>query len=70
MHPLPLEAAIAVLQDSPPGNVWLHQLHHVQRSLVQSDKRGVVDLSKTKKLKDLLHPRTHSIDTASNNGAK
>jgi len=46
------------------GDVWLNKTEHVDGSLVGLDEHGVVDLTQTQQLKDLLHARRDGVDTA------
>ena len=55
---------------SPPGNVGVHKLQHVQRGLVESDKHAVVDLPQSKKVKYLSGPGMNTIDTKGTRGRK
>lgn len=45
------------------GNVRLSDTEHVKRCLVEFHESGVVDLTQTEKLQDLLHFRSHFVDT-------
>lgn len=50
----------------PPGNVGFDKFQHVQSGFVQLDEDPIVDLSKSKQLKNFAHTRTYSIDTGQN----
>ena len=48
----------------PPGDVGLSDPQHVDRSLVQSEERSIVDLSQTEQLHHLAWSRVDPVDTA------
>jgi len=67
-----LELAISALVDElthrfevgiSPGDVRISDSQHAQRSLVQLDKSGVVDLTETEQLKNFSDSGVESVDT-------
>lgn len=52
-----------VASNSPPGDVWLHQFHHVERCFVETYKHSIVNLTETEQLQNLANAWTYSINT-------